>query len=109
MDSFIVLLKSEVVYNDLAEDVETRFNISNYEVNGSKKLQKYKILLIQIISIFNKKNNYGFNQHSTPIVFLKNIYNRKLSLREADQEQHEFTNELKNSKKGRIPYKKGLC
>ena len=46
MDSFIVLLKSEVVYNDLAEDVETRFNISNYEVNGSKKLQKYKILLI---------------------------------------------------------------
>ena len=38
MDSSIVLVKSEVVYNDLAEDVETRFNISNYEANGSKKL-----------------------------------------------------------------------
>lgn len=46
-----------------------------------------------------KKTNYGFNQNSAPMVFLRIIYNGKLSLREADQEQYEFANELKNLEK----------
>ena len=46
-----------------------------------------------------KKTNYGFNQNSVPMVFLRIIYNGKLSLREADQEQYEFANELKNLEK----------
>ena len=31
--SFIIHIKTEDVYEDIAEDVEKRFNISNYEVN----------------------------------------------------------------------------
>lgn len=46
-----------------------------------------------------KKTNYDFNQNSVPMVFLRIIYNGKLSLREADQEQYEFANELKNLEK----------
>ena len=32
-DSFIVYIKTENVYEDIADDVEKRFDISNYEVN----------------------------------------------------------------------------
>ena len=31
-DSFIVYIKTEDIYKDIAEDVETRFDISNYEL-----------------------------------------------------------------------------
>ena len=30
-DSFIVYIKTENIYKDIAEDVETRFDNSNYE------------------------------------------------------------------------------
>ena len=30
-DSFIIYIKSEDVYNDIANDVEKRFNTSNHE------------------------------------------------------------------------------
>ena len=32
-DSFIVLRKTEVIYVDIAKDVETRFETSNYELD----------------------------------------------------------------------------
>ena len=32
-NSLIVLLKTDDLYEDIAEDVETRFEISNYELN----------------------------------------------------------------------------
>ena len=32
-DSFIVYIKTEDIYKDIAEDVETRFDTSNYELD----------------------------------------------------------------------------
>ena len=32
-DSFIVYIKTDYIYKDIAEDVETRFDTSNYECN----------------------------------------------------------------------------
>ena len=32
-DSFIVYIKADDVYKDIAEDVETRFDTSNYELD----------------------------------------------------------------------------
>ena len=37
MDSFIVHIKSEDVYADLAGDIEKSFHTSNYEVDREKK------------------------------------------------------------------------
>ena len=42
IDSFIVYIKTDDIYKDIAEDVETRFDISNYELDrllpkGKKK------------------------------------------------------------------------
>ena len=34
-DSFIVYIKTENIYKDIAEDVETRFDNSNYEWEGN--------------------------------------------------------------------------
>ena len=34
-DSFIIFLKAEDIYVDIAKDVETRFDISNYELDKS--------------------------------------------------------------------------
>ena len=33
MDSFIVYIKTEDIYSDTAEDVESRFDTSNYELD----------------------------------------------------------------------------
>ena len=33
IDSFIVYIKTDDIYKDIAEDVETRFDISNYELD----------------------------------------------------------------------------
>ena len=33
-DSFIVYIKTDDIYKDIAEDVETRFYTSNYELDG---------------------------------------------------------------------------
>ena len=32
-DSFIIYVKTEGIYKDIAEDVETRFDTSNFELN----------------------------------------------------------------------------
>ena len=54
-----------------------------------------------------KKKNHGLNKYPPPIVFLGNRSNRKLLLKEADQEQYESVNELKKLKKViKIPEKK---
>ena len=39
-DSFIVYMKSDDIYKDIAEDVETRFGTSNYELD--RLLPKWK-------------------------------------------------------------------
>ena len=40
-DSFIVYIKANDIYKDIAEDVETRFDTSNYELD--KPLPKGKM------------------------------------------------------------------
>ena len=36
-DSFIVYIKTDYIYNDIAEDVEKRFDISDYELDHCLK------------------------------------------------------------------------
>lgn len=42
-DSFIIYVKSEEIYRDLAVDVEKRFDISNYEVRRPLPIGKNKV------------------------------------------------------------------
>ena len=41
-DSFIVYIKTDVIYKDIAEDVQTRFNTSKYELDRSLPKGKNK-------------------------------------------------------------------
>ena len=41
-DSFIVYIKSDDIYKNIAEDVETRFDISNYELDRQSPKTKKK-------------------------------------------------------------------
>ena len=41
-DSFIVYKKTDNIYRDIAEDVETRFDISNYELGRLFPKEKKK-------------------------------------------------------------------
>ena len=43
-DSFIVNVKTDDIYKDIAEDVEKRFNTSNYEKDRSFSKEKKKEL-----------------------------------------------------------------
>ena len=45
--SFIVQIKTEDIYKDIAEDVETRFDTSNYELD--RPLSKGKIRVIGLM------------------------------------------------------------
>ena len=49
-NSFVVYIKADDIYKDIAEDVETRFDISNYELDrllskGKKLKKKNKIVI----------------------------------------------------------------
>ena len=41
-DSFITHVKTECIYKDIAEDVETRFGTSNYEIDRPVPMGKNK-------------------------------------------------------------------
>ena len=41
-DSFIIYIKTEDIYKDIAEIVETRFDTSNYELDRPLSKGKYK-------------------------------------------------------------------
>ena len=41
-DSFIIHIKTEEFYKDIADDVEKRFDISNYEINRPLPIRKNK-------------------------------------------------------------------
>ena len=43
-DSFIIHVKAEDIYKDMAEDIESRFNTSNYEVNLPLPMGKNKVI-----------------------------------------------------------------
>ena len=42
-DSFIVHIKTDDIYKDIAEDVETRFDASNYKLERSLAKRKEKV------------------------------------------------------------------
>ena len=44
-DSFIVHVKTDDIYKDIAEDVETRFDTSNFEIERPLPTEKIKKLL----------------------------------------------------------------
>ena len=41
---FIVYIKADDTYKDIAEDVETRFDTANYELNGVLNLEQKLIV-----------------------------------------------------------------
>ena len=41
-DSFIVYIKTDYIYKDIAEDIETRLDTSNYELERPFPKGKYK-------------------------------------------------------------------
>ena len=41
-DSFIVYMKTEHIYSEIAEDIKTRFNTSNYELDRQLPKEKNK-------------------------------------------------------------------
>ena len=41
-DGFIVYIKTDDIYKDIAEDVETRFDTSNHELERSLAKGRYK-------------------------------------------------------------------
>ena len=44
-DSFIIYIKTEDIYKDIAEIVETRFDTSNYKLDRPLSKGKYKKLI----------------------------------------------------------------
>ena len=45
-DSFIVYIKSDNIYKDIKEDIEERFDTSNYELELHRSLPKEKKMLL---------------------------------------------------------------
>ena len=72
-DSFIVYIRADYIYEDIVEDVETRFAASNYELDrplptGKDKkliaLMKDKLggkIMIKLYTIFITKNHASFH------------------------------------------------
>ena len=54
-DGFTVYMKTDDIYKDIAEDVETRFDTSNYELDGS--LNKKVIELMKDLGRIRWKNH----------------------------------------------------
>ena len=54
-DSFIAYLKTDYIYKDISEDVETRFHTTNYELN--RPLTKKKKLIWINEKWIRRKNN----------------------------------------------------
>ena len=44
-DSFIVKVRTDDIYKDIADDVEERFELSNYDVDRLMLMEKIKKLL----------------------------------------------------------------
>ena len=75
INSFIVYIKTDDIYKDIAEDVETRFDISNYELdrplpkgkykkNGSMKDELVGKIMIKYVGLRAKTYSYLINDGS---------------------------------------------
>ena len=73
-DSFIVYIKTDYIYKDKAEDIETRFNTSNYELNRPlPKGKSKKVLNIPlIIFIYNLILDFCFLLKAWVKILVKN-------------------------------------
>ena len=56
-DSYIVHIKLEDIYAELAEDVERRFETSNYEVYRSLSIDRIKTVIGLMKDELGKRNN----------------------------------------------------
>ena len=54
------------------------------------------------------EKTYSFSKYSWPITFLRDIHERYLSLKDVDNEQSKFANELMNLDKGVKPVGKSI-
>ena len=54
-DSFIIYIKMDDIYKDIAEDVETRFDTSKYELDRSLSKSKNKKVIGLIKDEFSEK------------------------------------------------------
>ena len=50
-----------------------------------------------------REKYYNFSKYSLPIVFPRSIHKVNLSLEDADEEQSQLVNELKDTDEGKIP------
>ena len=73
-DSFIVHVKTEDIYKYIAEDVETRFDTSNFEIDRPLLIGKNK----KVIGL--KKNELGAKNHK--IIFWIKSKNTQLFQRQ---------------------------
>ena len=63
-------------------------------------------LKIKDLNYSSTKNGYSF-KYSLPTVFLRDIYERRLSINDADEEQSILYNEIKRVKDDKAPDEKG--
>ena len=79
-DSFLVHVKTEDIYKDIAEDVETRFDISNFEIdrplpNGKKIIRQTMKKIVEFIektcSYLNDNNDEDRKAKSTKTCVMK--------------------------------------
>ena len=61
---------------------------------------------INYLNYFPAKWNYNFSNYLLPIVFLRDLYEKKLSKNDDDEEKSILYNETERAKHGRIPDKK---
>ena len=79
-DSFLVHVKTEDIYKDIAEDVETRFDTSNFEIdrplpNGKKIIRQTMKKIVEFIektcSYLNDNNDEDRKAKSTKTCVIK--------------------------------------
>ena len=79
-DSFLVHVKTEDIYKDIAEDVETRFDTSNFEIdrplpNGKKIIRQTMKKIVEFIektcSYLNDNNDEDRKAKSTKTCVMK--------------------------------------
>ena len=56
-DSFIVHVKTDDVYRDIAEDVETRFDTSHYKIDGPLPMGKNEQVIVLVKDELAGKNH----------------------------------------------------
>ena len=56
-DSFIVHVKTDDVYRDIAEDVETRFDTSHYKIDGPLPMGKNEQVIVLVKDELARKNH----------------------------------------------------